>query len=121
MKFKDNNATSTNRFTIFIDQILFSTRDLPRSLTKAVKVIHHIGDEMDSEFDDLSRDLFLVLSTSSLDLSDTVHGLTLGRDWFNYCTTSAPDARKKYDMRLIFSSSPFSAVCLHHTCEFLLL
>ena len=51
---------------------------------------------------------------------DTVYDLTLGRDWFNnYCTTSVSDAQIL--MCLVFSSSPFSAVHPHHTCEFLLL
>ena len=55
--------------------------------------------------------------------ADAVYDLTLGRDWFNYCTTSIPDAQilLSDDMHLDFSSSPFSAVRPHHTCEFLLL
>ena len=50
---------------------------------------------------------------------DTVYDLILGRDWFNYCTT-VPDAEILLpdDMRLVFSSSPFSAVC-HCTGEYL--
>ena len=54
---------------------------------------------------------------------DTVYDLMLGRDWFNYCTTSVPDAQILLldDMCLNFSLSPFSAVHPHHTCEFLLL
>ena len=52
-----------------------------------------------------------------------IYDLTLGRDWFNYCTTSVPDAQILLldDMRLFFSSSPFPAVHPHHICEFLLL
>ena len=54
---------------------------------------------------------------------NAIYDLTLGRDWFNYCTTSVPDAQilLSDDMRLFFSSSPFPAVRPHRTCEFLLL
>ena len=52
--------------------------------------------------------------------ADAIYDLTLGRDWFNYCTNSVPDAQILLS-RLDSSSSPFSAVHPHHTCEFLLL
>ena len=56
-------------------------------------------------------------------LANAVYDLTLGRDWFNYCTTSVPDAQILLldDMHLNFLLSLFSAVHPHHTCEFLLL
>jgi hypothetical protein len=43
---------------------------------------------------------------------DAVYDLKLGRDWFNYCTTSIPEAKilLSDDTCLVFSSSPFSAV-----------
>ena len=51
--------------------------------------------------------------------ADAVYDLTPGRDWFNYCTTSVPDAQilLSDDMCLNFLLSPFSAVHPHHTCE----
>jgi hypothetical protein len=43
---------------------------------------------------------------------NTVYDVKLGRDWFNYCTTSVPDAQLLLsdDTYLVFSSTPFSAV-----------
>jgi hypothetical protein len=43
---------------------------------------------------------------------NTVYDVKLGRDWFNYCTTSVPDAHLLLsdDTYLVFSSIPFSAV-----------
>jgi hypothetical protein len=51
---------------------------------------------------------------------DTVYDLKLGRDWFNYCTTSIPEAKILFsdDSCLVFSSSRFFAV-RSHTSEFL--
>jgi hypothetical protein len=53
---------------------------------------------------------------------DTVYDVTLGRDWFNYCTTTVPHAHilLSDDMCLTFSSSPLLAVRPRHTGEFLL-
>jgi hypothetical protein len=50
---------------------------------------------------------------------DAVYNLKLGRDWFNYCIKSVPDAKILLsDDTLpltcrVFSSSPFSAVLLY--------
>jgi len=54
---------------------------------------------------------------------DTAYDVMLRRDWFNYCTTTIPDAqiRLSDDMCLTFSSSPLLAVRPRHTGEFLLL
>jgi len=54
---------------------------------------------------------------------DTAYDVMLGRDWFNYCTTTIPDAQilLSDDMCLTFSSSPLLAVRPRHTGEFLLL
>jgi hypothetical protein len=54
---------------------------------------------------------------------DTAYDVMLGRNWFNYCTTTIPDAQilLSDDMCLTFSSSPLLAVRPRHTGEFLLL
>lgn len=54
------------------------------------------------------------------DLVDAGYDLKLGRDWFNYCTTSVPDSQILLpdDMCLVFSSSPFSAVRARKKSEF---
>jgi len=55
-------------------------------------------------------------------VADNVYDVTLGRDWFSYCTTTVPHAQilLSDDMRLIFSSSPLLAVRPRYTGEFLL-
>jgi hypothetical protein len=47
---------------------------------------------------------------------DCIYDVKLGRDWFNYCTTSVPDAQLLLSDNncLVFSSSPFSAVHVYH-------
>ena len=47
---------------------------------------------------------------------DTAYDVKLGRDWFNYCTTSVPDAQilLSDDTCLVFSSSAASAVRSRH-------
>ena len=44
--------------------------------------------------------------------ADSVYDVKLGRDWYNYCTTTVPDAQilLSDDMCLMFSSSPLLAV-----------
>lgn len=53
----------------------------------------------------------LVLEPTDVDGYD----LKLGRDWFNYYTTSHPDAKilLSDDVSLVFSSNPLSAVHRH--------
>ena len=57
------------------------------------------------------------------ELVDAGYDLKLGRDWFNYCTTSLPGAEilLSDDMCISFSSSPFLAMRARKTCEFLIL
>ena len=51
---------------------------------------------------------------------DTVYDLILGRDWFNYCTTSVPDAEMLLpdDMPLFFFHC-FRFLLCHRTGEYL--
>jgi hypothetical protein len=54
---------------------------------------------------------------------DCIYDVKLGRDWFNYCTTSVPDAQLLLSDNtcLDFSLFPFSAVRLYHAGVFLML
>ena len=56
------------------------------------------------------------------DIVDADYDVKLGRDWFNYCTTTVPGAQilLSDDKCLVFSSSPFFAMRAR-SCEFLIL
>lgn len=70
----------------------------------------------------LSSRLLVPFHVSST-LSKNLSTLFTMWDWFNYCTTSIPDASilLSDETCLIFSSSPFSAVLSRHTSESLVI
>ena len=71
----------------------------------------------------MTTGVFSCLVELQLGPVDTAYDVMLRRDWFNYCTTTIPDAQilLSDDMCLTFSSSLLLAVRPRHTGEFLLL